>query len=152
MHPEDGPIGIASDHGGKNLKSTISRHLQKCRWTVKDFGVADSQAGSVDYPDFAQALCRAVLSGDIQSGILICGTGIGMSIAANRFPGIRGTLVWNEATAHLSRQHNHSNVLCLGERQLDEELALKIVDIWLTESEESRHQNRLNKIETWQDT
>ena len=139
-------IGIASDHGGKVLKSLVDEHLREKKQVVRDFGV-DIDGGSVDYPDYAEKLCRALKNGEIDRGILICGTGIGMSMAANRFPGVRATLVWNEFTVKASRQHNNSNVLCLGERVLNHTRALDLVDIWLKEEFEPRHQTRLDKIE-----
>lgn len=143
------PIGIASDHGGRHLKAAIIDLLKQRGFILKDFGVAQNQPDSVDYPDYAQALCRSLTAGDIDRGILVCGSGIGMSIAANRFPGVRATLVWNEDSTHLARRHNHSNVLCLGERLLDPILALKLVEIWLDEETEPRHLARIKKIEEW---
>ena len=140
-------IGIASDHGGAVLKSKIIKSLRSWGHLVKDFGVDPNAGESVDYPDYAQPLAREISSGQRRRGILICGSGIGMSIAANRFANVRATLVWSEQTAELCRQHNDSNILVLGERVLDHEAALRFVEIWLSTPFEPRHQRRLDKIE-----
>jgi ribose 5-phosphate isomerase B len=140
-------IGIASDHGGKYLKEKVSAYLRSQGWDLVDFGVAVTCQESVDYPDYAAELARAVSQGQLTRGILICGTGIGMSIAANKFPAVRAALVWDEFTARMSRQHNDANILCLGERVLNHDRALEFLQIWLTtEFEGSRHQRRLDKI------
>lgn len=139
-------IGIASDHAGVDLKSFLIASLSRTGQPIRDFG--PSTHDSVDYPDYAQALCREIQSGTLSGGILICGSGIGMSIAANRFRGIRAALVWNRETASLSRQHNDSNILVLPARFLDEPTALDIVTIWLsTGFEGGRHTRRVEKIE-----
>ncbi len=140
-------IGIASDHGGKILKEKVSVFLRSQGWDVKDFGPSVQSQESVDYPDFAAMLGREVSSGSLPRGILICGTGIGMSIAANKISGIRATVVWDEFTAKVSRQHNDSNVLCLGERVLNHDRAIDFLSLWLEiPFEGGRHQNRVNKI------
>ncbi len=138
-------IAIGSDHGGYELKKLIKKHLQEKGFDTKDFGT-DSTA-STDYPDFAREVSEAVAAGDFDRGILICGTGIGMSIAANKVKGIRCALVGDCFSAKATRQHNDSNVIALGERVVGPGLALEIVDTWLgTEFEGGRHQNRVDKI------
>ncbi|NUQ80588.1 MAG: ribose 5-phosphate isomerase B [Bacteroidetes bacterium] len=139
-------IGIASDHAGVDLKSFLIADLSRTGQPIRDFGPSGTE--SVDYPDFAQSLCRELQSGQVSRGILICGSGIGMSIAANRFRGVRAALVWNRETAALSRQHNNSNILVLPARFLDKPTALDIVNIWLsTDFEGGRHTRRVEKIE-----
>lgn len=140
-------IGIASDHAGKELKRKVIEYLEKDGVSVRDFGVDLNQTESVNYPDYAAKLGHAISTGEVNRGIAICGTGIGMCITANKIPGVRATSVWDEFTAEMSRKHNDSNVLCLGDRALDHDLALKITNIWLnTEFEGGRHQNRLDLI------
>ncbi len=139
-------LGIASDHGGFELKEFLKDYLLKQKLKIKDFGCFSSE--SVDYPDFAKKLCKELLSGSINRGILICGTGIGMSITANRFKGIRATLCNDIFSAKMSRRHNNSNVLCLGGRIIGTELAKEIVNVWLNEKfEGDRHIRRLKKID-----
>jgi ribose 5-phosphate isomerase B len=136
---------IASDHGGFNLKQTITECLRAQGIAFTDLGV-DSR-DSVDYPDYAGMVAEKVASEPGAQGILICGTGIGMAIAANKFPGIRAALVHDEFTARMAREHNNANILVLGGRVLDPELACKMVQIWLTSTYEGgRHQKRLDKI------
>ena len=138
-------IAIGSDHGGYGLKELIRKHLQEKGFDIKDFGT-DSTA-SVDYPDFAKAVGEAVVAGEFQRGILICGPGIGISIAANKIPGVRCALVGDCFSAKATRQHNDANILALGERVVGPGLALEIVDIWLSaEFEGGRHQGRVDKI------
>ncbi len=140
-------IGIASDHGGRVLKEKVSQYLRSLGYQVVDFGVPVDDADSVDYPDYAQTLAAEVSLGQLPRGILICGSGIGMSIAANKVSGIRAALVWDEFTARMSRLHNDANILCLGERVLNHDRALDYLHIWLkTEFEGKRHQTRLDKI------
>ena len=139
-------IGIAADHGGKALKALVADFLNAQGVEVRDFG-SDPALGSVDYPDYAEKLARAVAAGEVARGIAICGTGIGMSIAANKVPGARAALVWDEFTARMSRQHNDANVLCLGERVLNHTRALDFIKIWLdTPFEGGRHGQRVAKI------
>lgn len=138
-------LAIASDHAGFGLKNRILRYLSEKKVDAVDFG-ADGR-DSVDYPDYAIQVAESVSKGKIDRGILICGTGIGMSITANKFPGVRAALCHNAVTAEASRRHNDANVLVLGERVLDEETAVQIVRIWLeTDFEAGRHQRRLDKI------
>lgn len=140
-------VAIASDHGGYNLKGVIIELLKKLQMDYQDFGCFS--ADSVDYPDFAGLVAREVASGNCERGILICGTGIGMSIAANKFPGIRAALCHDVFSARATREHNNSNVLCLGERVIGPGLAGEIVRVWLeTEFSGGRHQKRLDKIKS----
>lgn len=142
---------IASDHAGAELKSAIIRLLRDYSW--QDLGPSTEQ-GRVDYPDYAEELSRGILKGHAARGVLICGSGIGMCITANKFPGIRAALVENPTAARLAREHNDSNVLCLGARFLAPEYAAEIVRIWLvTEfSSEGRHQARVQKISALEKT
>ncbi|MDY0291699.1 MAG: ribose 5-phosphate isomerase B [Desulfuromonadaceae bacterium] len=136
---------IASDHGGFNLKQTVIECLDAQGIEYTDLGV-DSR-DSVDYPDFAAAVAGKVGQSPDAQGILICGTGIGMSIAANKFPGVRAALVHDEFTARMAREHNDANILVLGGRVLEPDLGCKMVQIWLSSTYEGgRHQNRLDKI------
>ena len=137
-------ILIGSDHGGYNLKNEIIKHLEANGYDVKDFGCFSTE--SCDYPVIAKEVARAVLETG-SKGILVCGTGIGMSITANRFDGIRASHCTDTFTARMTRMHNDSNILCLGERITGAGLALDIVDIWLkTEFEAGRHLKRINMI------
>lgn len=138
-------IAIGSDHGGYSLKESIKEELKKKGIQVKDFGTHSEE--SCDYPDFAEAVGEAVAKGDFERGIVICGTGIGISIAANKIPGIRCALVGDCFSARATREHNDANVLALGARVLGTGLALEIVNIWLgTEFQGERHQKRIDKI------
>ncbi len=140
-------IAIASDHAAKDLKSYIFDFLTLTNHSVLDYGVAADAAGSVDYPDYADIVASEVCAGRADRGILICGTGIGMCVSANKFPGVRAALVYDEFTTRMSRAHNDSNVLCLGARTINHQRAVDFVKIWLaTEFEEGRHRVRLNKI------
>lgn len=138
-------IIIGSDHGGLNLKTALSSYLKRRGVEVTDAGT-DGDA-SVDYPDFGQKVAETVISGDAELGILICGTGIGMSITANKIPGIRAALVTDVFMARMAREHNNANVLVLGGRVLDEQKACDLVGAWLDATfEGGRHQARLDKI------
>ncbi len=138
-------IGIGSDHGGVNLKRMILEHLQNQGFTVQDFGTCSTD--SVDYPDYAQKVALAVAKKSCQLGILVCGTGIGVSIAANKIPGIRAALCTNEYMARMSRKHNDANILALGERVMGKDLAIAIVDAWIQEAfDGERHGIRVRKI------
>ncbi len=139
-------ITIGSDHAGLALKRVFVEALEQKGWEVLDMG-PDSEA-SVDYPDYAAKVCKTVLEQDIL-GILICGTGLGMSMTANRFKGIRAALCANEYHAAMARAHNRANVLCMGERVTGVGAALAILDTFLeTEFEGGRHQRRVDKIDT----
>ncbi|SCZ09321.1 ribose 5-phosphate isomerase B [Alkaliphilus peptidifermentans] len=138
-------IAIGSDHGGYELKEIVKKHLQEKGLDVTDFGT--NTTDSCDYPRFALAVSEAVAAGDYERGILICGTGIGISIAANKVPGIRCALVSDCFSAKATRQHNDTNLLALGGRVVGQGLALEIVDIWLnTEFEGGRHSKRVDLI------
>ncbi len=138
-------IVIASDHGGLDMKRAICDLLTQKGVAFKNLGT--DSGDSVDYPDYAAKVASAIVSGDAKEGILICGTGIGMSIAANKFPGIRAALVHDEFTAQMSREHNNANILVMGGRILSEDVGKKLVEIWLdSDYEGGRHQNRLDKI------
>ena len=141
----EGKIIIAADHGGYSLKEALKPHLTDMGLVVTDAGTDSDQA--VDYPDFGGKAAGAVSTGLFPRGILICGSGVGMSIVANRFPGVRAALCLDEGTARLSRMHNDANILVLAGRKTDPETALRIVRVWLTTPfEEGRHQRRLDKI------
>ncbi|MCD6557707.1 MAG: ribose 5-phosphate isomerase B [Candidatus Aenigmarchaeota archaeon] len=138
-------IALGSDHAGFGLKEKIKQYLEKKGLEIKDYGCFSEE--SVDYPDYAEKVARAVSSNEAEKGILICGTGIGMSIAANKVSGIRAAVCWDEKSAEMSRRHNDANILCIGARLIDQELALKIVDIWLsTDFDGGRHVKRVKKI------
>ncbi|NLN49121.1 MAG: ribose 5-phosphate isomerase B [Clostridiales bacterium] len=138
-------IAIGSDHGGFRLKKEIIQHLKDKGIEYTDLGTYDEK--SVDYPDFGRAVGEAVASGKFERGIVICGTGIGISIAANKVPGIRAALCGDCFSAKASREHNDANVLALGERVIGTELAKMIVDIWLdTKFAGGRHKNRVDKL------
>lgn len=139
-------IAIGSDHGGFNLKGKIIKFLEENGHEVKDFGTYSTD--SCDYPVYAKAVAKAVASGAYEKGILVCGSGIGVSIAANKVKGIRAALCHESYSAMLSRLHNNANVLCLGERITGEALALEIVDVWLkSEYEGGRHQKRIDMLD-----
>lgn len=138
-------IVIGSDHGGLNLKSALNSYLTRRGFKVIDAGTNGDE--SVDYPDFGQKVAETVIAGQAELGILICGTGIGMSIAANKIPGIRAALVTDVFMARMAKEHNNANVLVLGGRILDEQKACDLVGAWLDATfEGGRHQNRLDKI------
>jgi len=140
------PIALGSDHAAFQLKEFIKKELSNREYNVYDFGVFSED--SADYPVQAKLVSIAVAKGEYSRGILFCGTGIGMSIAANKVKGIRAAVCWNEFTAKVSRNHNNSNILCLGGRVLSEKEALKIVEVWLSEKfEQGRHQKRITLIE-----
>lgn len=138
-------FSIGSDHGGFALKQLVIPFLRERGHEVTDVGSYSIE--SVDYPDFAELVCDQVRNGAADAGILICGTGIGMSIAANRYRDIRAALCHEAFTARMSREHNNANVLCLGERVIGQEIALDIVREWVsTEFAGGRHQRRLDKL------
>jgi ribose 5-phosphate isomerase B len=138
-------VVIASDHAGFQLKHTLVERLRAAGHTVEDLGPADET--SVDYPDFAAVVARRVAADPGARGVLVCGTGIGMSIAANKVPGVRAAVVESEGCVRLARQHNDANVVCVGARVLAVERAIEIVRLFLeTPFEGGRHQKRLDKI------
>lgn len=137
---------IGNDHAGVDLKNTIKEHLRKQGYEVINVGT--DTLDSVDYPDIARKVSEVVLDGKAQYGILICGTGIGISISANKVEGIRAALAHNEFTARLSRLHNDANIIALGARVIGDELAKACVDTFIaTEFEGGRHARRVGKIE-----
>ena len=140
-------IAIGCDHGGFELKQEIMAHLQARGLDYKDFGTYT--AASCDYPSYARAVAQAVAGGECERGILICGTGIGMSIAANKVPGIRAALCGDCFSAKATREHNDANILCLGARVVGGGLALMIVDTFLDSafSGDERHVRRISLIE-----
>lgn len=138
-------LAIGCDHGGYNLKTAILEHLDKKGIEYKDFGCYSTE--SCDYPDFAEKVAEAIVNGECERGIIVCGTGIGISIAANKVPGIRAAHCTDTFSAKASRQHNDANILALGERITGVGLALDIVDAYLeAEFEGGRHQRRIDKI------
>lgn len=138
-------LAIGADHGGIHLKEVVIRCLEQHQIPFVDVGT--NGEASVDYPDFAAKVASGVANGDFERGILICGTGIGMSIAANKFYGVRAALCHNTFTARMSRAHNDANILVLGERVTGTGVAEEIVNVWLeTPFEGGRHARRVEKI------
>jgi len=139
-------IAIASDHAGVEMKLHLVKYLLKRGHNVIDMGVR--RKVRVDYPDYGKKVAKAVAEGEVPLGILICGSGIGMSITANRFKGVRAALVHDHYTARMAKAHNNANILCLGARVIAKELAEELVEVWLTtEFEGGRHAQRLEKID-----
>lgn len=142
-------IAFASDHGGFELKNFIIEKLGETSIS-KPFEILDlgtNSSDSVDYPDYAEKAVKAIRDNSVECAVILCGTGIGISIAANKFKGIRAALCHNEFTARMSRMHNNSNILVLGGRVIGPEVALGIVKTWIeTDFEGGRHQKRLDKI------
>ncbi len=138
-------IGIASDHGGYCLKQAVFSHLLEQEIYMEDYGCFAPE--SVDYPDYAKSLAKGIKRGEIHMGILICGTGIGMSISANKIAGIRAALCNDSYSAEMARRHNDANVLTMGERVIGEGLAKKIALTFIqSEFDGGRHQRRVNKM------
>lgn len=143
---EDLKIAIGCDHGGFRLKYSVIEYLKARNIEFKDLGIYEKEAS--DYPDVAKAVAAEVASGKYNRGILICGTGLGMSIVANKIKGIRAVLCGDTYSARVSRAHNNANILCLGERVIGEHLALDVVDMWIkTGFEGGRHKRRVDMIE-----
>lgn len=143
-------IAIGSDHRGYHLKEKLSSILTTKGHEVSNEGTDLTDA--VDYPDFAAIVARKVSNGEVDRGILICGTGIGMAITANKFPGVRAAACTDEVTAEISRRHNDLNVLCLSADMLSPRVVERMVEVWLeTEFEAGRHQRRVNKIHKLED-
>lgn len=139
-------IPIASDHAGFEMKQKLAEHLAKLGFDVQDLGT--TSPASTDYPDFAHPLAKEVEDGEVKRGVLLCGTGLGMSYAANRHPHVRAAVVWNNEIAEMSRRHNDANVLVLPARYLSDDDATKILDTWLTTPfEGGRHERRIEKID-----
>ncbi|REJ66439.1 MAG: ribose 5-phosphate isomerase B [Planctomycetota bacterium] len=138
-------IAIGSDHRGIEVKRQVIEHVQSLGHDVQNDGTDDVE--SVDYPDIASVVAEKVSKGEVDRGILICGTGIGMAIAANKFPGVRAAPCYDDLTAEMSRRHNDVNVLCLSADMLGVKLIDRMVEIWLnTEFEGGRHARRVEKI------
>ena len=138
-------IVIGCDHGGFQLKNQIIKHLESRNITVLDVGTYTSQ--SCSYPEYARALCQKIQSGEFEMGVLVCGTGIGMSMAANKHNGIRAACCSDYFSAKFTRLHNDANALCLGGRVVGAGLAIELVDVFLnTEFEGGRHERRVNQI------
>jgi len=139
-------IGVGSDHAGVNLKNKIAEFLKEKGYEVTDYGTHSTD--SCDYPVYAKAVAKSVANGENERGIICCGSGIGVSIAANKVKGVRAVLAHEPYSAMLSRLHNDANVLCLGERITGESLALDIVETWLhSEYEGGRHQRRVDMLD-----
>ena len=142
-------ISIGCDHGGYELKMEIIEHLKERGIEVKDFGCGEGE--KCDYPDIAFPVAESVAAGEADKGILVCGTGIGMSIAANKVRGIRAAVVDQPTSAGLTKEHNNTNVLCLGGRISGTVIALETLDAWLySEYQGGRHQERLDKIAAYE--
>ena len=140
-------VALGADHGGFDLKETVKQHLQSKGWIVVDYGTTSKE--STDYPDFAHLVGYAVADNKNEFGILVCTSGVGMSITANKIPGVRAALVFDEEMASMARQHNDANVLCIGAKHTDAETAKKMVDEFLAAKfEGGRHERRVNKMET----
>jgi len=140
------PLLIASDHAGFELKERLKRWLQTRGVAFEDLGTHSAE--SVDYPDYARRVAEAISKGEAERGLLVCGSGQGMAMAANRYRGVRVALPWSEETARLSREHNDANVLALGGRVLSHETAERILDVWLsTPFAGGRHEGRVKKID-----
>lgn len=142
-------LAIASDHAGLTLKTEVLSYLKQKKIDVLDLGVNDTS--SVDYPDYAEKVASQVSEKKVDAGILICGTGVGMCITANKFKGVRAAVVSDVFSAKMSREHNDANVLCFGARVVDEARAKEIVDTWLgAKFEGGRHQGRVKKMSDWE--
>lgn len=138
-------IAIGCDHVGFELKDRIIKHLEELGIECKDFGAYSSER--TDYPIYGEAVAKAIISGECEKGILICGTGVGISISANKVPGIRAVVCSEPYSALLSRQHNNTNILAMGARVVGGDLAIMILDAWLSgEYEGGRHQKRIDMI------
>ncbi len=139
-------IPIGADHAGYAMKELLKRELEQLGFTAVDLGAQSEQAS--DYPEFAHAVAQRVSTGEARRGVLLCGSGIGMDIVANRYPGVRAALAWEPAIAELSRKHNDSNVLVLPSRFMSEDDAVAALRAWLqTDFEGGRHQRRVEMIE-----
>ena len=140
-------IPIASDHAGVEMKNRLVTELKKLGYQPDDLGSQDASKPD-DYPDYAHPLASEVSKGQVQRGILLCGSGIGMDIVANRYPGVRAALAWEPEIGELSRKHNNSNVLVLPARFMTDDLAVKTMKVWLdAKFEGGRHERRVEKID-----
>ena len=141
----ESPLALAADHGGFELKESLKKHLEARGIPYRDFGT--DSAASVDYPDYALPACQAVVRGECSAAILCCGTGVGMSMCANKVKGIRACCCSDAFSAEFTRRHNNANALCLGGRVVGAGLAETLVDLFVdTPFEGGRHQNRIDKI------
>jgi len=139
-------IALGSDHAGFELKDTLKNSLVEWGFDVLDLGTTDSVT-SVDYPDYGAAVGRAVAAGEVDLGVAVCGSGIGISIAANKVSGVRAALVHDVTGAHLAREHNHANVLCFGSRLTGSVVAIEALRAWLDATPGvGRHQQRIDKL------
>ena len=140
-------IALGSDHAGYDLKASLAASLVRWGYDVLDLGTSNA-IDAVDYPDFGEAVGRAVASGDAELGVAVCGSGIGVSIAANKVPGVRAALVHDATSARLAREHNHANVLCLGARLIGAPVALDALGAWLEAIPgEGRHSHASTKLD-----
>jgi ribose 5-phosphate isomerase B len=140
-------IGVGADHAGKELKQLIVEMLKLTDHEVVDFGVAADSKSSVDYPDYARLVASDVSSGKLDAGVLICGTGIGMAITANKFPGVRAAVLSDDFSTKMAKAHNNINIACVGARTTNHMRATEFIQLWLaTPFEGARHAGRLNKI------
>ncbi|MDG2027137.1 MAG: ribose 5-phosphate isomerase B [Acidimicrobiales bacterium] len=139
-------IAVGSDHAGFELKEAVAAHVRDAGHEVVDCGTYS--ADRVDYPDFGAAVGRSVAGGDTEGGICVCGTGIGIAMAANKIAGIRAGVVWDATSARLTREHNDANVICIGERLVGPQVALDAVDAWLASTfDGGRHVGRVAKLD-----
>ena len=139
-------IALASDHGGYQLKNAVKEHLRESGYKIVDLGTNDEE--SVDYPVYGKACAEAVASGKAELGMVFCGTGIGISVAANKVKGVRCGLCTSVEMAELTKKHNNANMIAMGGRITDTDLAIKITDTWLnTEFEGGRHQRRIDMLD-----
>lgn len=139
-------IALGSDHAGYHLKDLLVSTLLGWGYEVLDLGTDDAKE-SVDYPDYGEAVGRAVVSGKADLGVAVCGSGVGISIAANKVPGVRAALVHDVTSAHLAREHNHANVLCLGSRMIGPPVAVDALEAWLKATPgDGRHVERIEKL------
>lgn len=144
-------IALGSDHAGFDLKTSLAKALTDWGYETLDLGTYNA-ADSVDYPDFGAAVGRSVASGDCDLGVAVCGSGIGISIAANKVRGVRAAVVHDVTSAHLAREHNHANVLCLGSRLTGSAVAVEALDAWLKAAPaEGRHLARIAKLDELDD-
>lgn len=139
-------VALGSDHAGYELKAHLAATLEQWGYDVSDLGTENAE-DSVDYPDYGEAVGRAVASGSADLGVAVCGSGIGVSIAANKVPGVRAALVHDVTSAHLAREHNHANVLCFGGRLTGASVAVEALRAWLDAAPgEGRHVGRIAKL------
>src|SRR5665213_71762 len=143
-------IAMGSDHAGYDLKTLLKASLIGWGYDVLDLGT-DSATEPVDYPDFGAAVGRAVVSGEAELGVACCGSGIGIAIAANKVPGVRAAVVHDVTSGHLAREHNHANVLCMGERLVGPIVAIETMEAWLKAVPEDRHEARIQKLRSLDD-